>query len=849
MTLGAATGAVPGWHGMLGEGAQATGWVDGDALVLICHNGGRGSAPIYMPIAERETTHLTVEYDGAHLIVDGDRPARFLVRVDGADDTMVLASIVGELPEPVKVRYKGGRYEAPAHRLQWTPEQLGVPDDIPREALGGKEVQPLDGEDAHWVLEEGSLDQFIEAWHERRRRRDEGRTARRERDAQRRREESRQHQLDSHFINPYTFVPLPAGGPVRSSPPGHDRCADDRPLVRIDVTWQATTPLATRTPYRQGDGRTGLAGSAVKGALRSLHEALTGSCLRVVDLDAAPAYREQMQAGQGANGDDPQSWRRLARVREITEPDRHGERTLTLEVAHRTVWVPSSALDLPLISGEPYDVSRLQGTVEHDKALRRYQFTPGPGADPPFDPTATWIPLVSDAGARSKGCYHVPLGEFRGAEARVKARSETWRRYEQAALHSKDEVIRRRGDTPELEVVWDRKHIGRRQEVRSALSGPHRITPDHLFWVHVVNGEVTHLAAAYVWRSTQHTTVRDRVPSAFWPCSDPSMLCPSCQVFGSGGTTDQVNGDKSDDGHGYRGHVRVGPLLTSSAATRRLIAQLNAPRVGSGQFYLEPPEVRGPVRRGERALREWGSSADGRGPRPLRGRKFYWPADPETQRRERDFVAPRWAAEQTPYGQQGRGQEADVWDAGTVFRQTLTVIGLDSTRLGGLLAAIQPALLAGPNGAGWADAVVRMGYGKPFGLGVVRATAVEVSVHTPTDRYGPAQAPPRTVPAEEQAVWVADFAASLSDSVREAWSDLRAVTDPNHVWPEYVTYPVDSWDDYPRPGRPPPDPRKDVYRFEFWKQSAGGDRSELVPLPPARAAEQRLPLVPGKEDA
>jgi hypothetical protein len=286
-------------------------------------------------------------------------------------------------------------------------------------------------------------------------------------------------------------------------------------------------------------------------------------------------------------------------------------------------------------------------------------------------------------------------------------------------------------------------------------------------------------------------------------------------------------------------------MVTDAAPDYPELAPLNAPRLSAGQFYLEPP-AHERAGKGETPLREWDSAADATGARRLRGRKFYWPADPAVQQERRGFAHPRWWIEQVPYRQlQGRGQRAYVWPSGTVFTQTVTVVGLDRVRLGGLLAALRPELLTGPDGEGWSRAVVRMGYGKPFGLGVLRAGKMQVTAQTPADRYGPRPAPPRQVPDEELAEWIAEFADSAGDEVRACWRDLRAVTDPDHVWPEYVTYPVDQWEDYPRAGERH---RPGDYKFRFWKESVGDHQHGIVALQPAHAPDQLLPLRPSEEE-
>src|SRR5437016_4695857 len=96
----------------------------------------------------------------------------------------------------------------------------------------------------------------------------------------------------AEFINPYTFMPLPAliG---RDRPGGHHCAGDQNVSGGMTVEWRLQTPLLLPHAHPQvRSGRVVIPGSSVKGAVRSLHEALMGGCLRVVDEDFLPVYRQ-----------------------------------------------------------------------------------------------------------------------------------------------------------------------------------------------------------------------------------------------------------------------------------------------------------------------------------------------------------------------------------------------------------------------------------------------------------------------------------------------------------------------------------------------------------------------------
>lgn len=108
------------------------------------------------------------------------------------------------------------------------------------------------------------------------------------------------------FVNPYTFVPH-VETPERRKPAGHAAMGENRFSGVLEVTVTAKTPLliggytATRAtdgvevgvlPKRQSPkDKVMIPGSGLMGAVRSLHEALTGSCLRIVDTDWVPVHR------------------------------------------------------------------------------------------------------------------------------------------------------------------------------------------------------------------------------------------------------------------------------------------------------------------------------------------------------------------------------------------------------------------------------------------------------------------------------------------------------------------------------------------------------------------------------
>ena len=122
--------------------------------------------------------------------------------------------------------------------------------------------------------------------------------------AERRRATDEEHEkrkfrqrMAERFINPYTFVPFPERID-RREPSGHHLLADGNLSGIFTVTWAFTSP------FQAPEGQSGmtmlrLPGSSVKGAVRSVHEALAGGCLRVFDEEFIPSYRDQARLPAG----------------------------------------------------------------------------------------------------------------------------------------------------------------------------------------------------------------------------------------------------------------------------------------------------------------------------------------------------------------------------------------------------------------------------------------------------------------------------------------------------------------------------------------------------------------------
>lgn len=405
---------------------------------------------------------------------------------------------------------------------------------------------------------------------------------------------------------------------------------------RMTVTWTCRTPLLLPAKHEpEPGGRVVLPGSSVKGALRSLHETLMGGCLRVMEEEFVPVYREPAVAKN-------EDWH-LAVVSEAT---RQGRAT-RIRLAEETTWVPvglvRSALGRVPRTGDTMDIED-EAIVPH-QGLGRQEVrgtdgvTSGDG----------WVLLVGDSGTRLKSkqffcaAGRLPDGEGDTRDVPVNA----WAEYEQVCDGANDlRLIRQQPNAPAYKgwrtsrvfapVGWPTGSdvVGERRRVTG------RLWPGDVVWaaVNPSGGEVEHLSMAAIWRRPGEGHLADRTGDAVRPCRDPSDLCLSCRLFGSADTAEAEPGREADQ-RSYAGHLRIGDAVAEGVTTSRArLAPLGAPRPGAGQFYLQIARTGPASDESELPSAYWGSEQDRPEFREVRGRKFYWNGDPALQRPPRHLA-------------------------------------------------------------------------------------------------------------------------------------------------------------------------------------------------------------------
>lgn len=509
--------------------------------------------------------------------------------------------------------------------------------------------------------------------------------------------------MDETFVNPYTFVPLPQQPPAREKPAGHLGNPDLLSgTLRITIT--ATAPLLirgfptdkarderSRLPARP-DGTPMIPGSALKGALRSLHETLTGSCLRVLDSDFVPVYRDASDSDETAglcpavvNHHEDEEQPPVVRLCEPADPRVHRVGQDQLEKLNN---------EAPLTAGE------LLAVHTRDEKNRPVNVVRATEADGPEN---QWVLFLTDANVREQDKpYKAHIRQLRGVTARIT--EHAWADYRDALEGTDDqrtaEVEARSSAETTAPVTFT--HTPKQGPERTLQLG-HRhlasalLSPGQPVWVRTDKdqSEVTELRLSMLWRHLADTHTPGDRAGKFLACQDETSLCPSCQVFGSAQDLSDAGSTAAEKArqHSYRGHVRFGDAHAQGtvAPMQVTVPPLGKPNPGSGQFYL----VADQTHRGNAAekppLREWGSIADAGTPRDLRGRKYYWHTPTDS-----DELPKR--AEKRDHQSEKMISHAEAFPPDTHFTAELAFTDLSRAQLGGLLATLEPGTLLNADG-------------------------------------------------------------------------------------------------------------------------------------------------------
>ncbi len=572
------------------------------------------------------------------------------------------------------------------------------------------------------------------------------------------------------FVNPYNFVPL---GPITRSPAPADRMRVVEHTGRLVVELRFRTP-ASVSPVkitgpdpsddradererkigawrvrRDGTGHALIPGSSLKGALRVVFEALSGSCLSVFDKDAAFSWRPIAPSLPGFLSYRESGWVLQPaddiRVEHLGADD-HGGQPKTVRAEHRRAGLYEARR-----GGQEYR-GILHVTDWPEKSQKRYQRVFVAKRGPALS--------VPEAVVKAADAAHEhSIGQDRKAGT------------DRVTVADGDVA---KGTRPPREPLTALKYSGGSRPV----------------WYRLERDRVTEIGPVALFRrlfrgpdGTPVTlgAVLEREDRDYAPCADRTdgRLCPACAVFGTTW--------RDQESSGWRGRVCFTTARSGTPvppADPILLPPAGAPHASAQTFYLWDPAHPGDAPR----------TAYGSPHSRIRGRKLYWHRRGTTVgdlRAHGPHIEEILGDEKKAKDQLRR---LEVLPPDTRFTFEVGFDGLSGAELGLLLLTLEPARLAGALGSA-AEVVHKIGGGKPLGMGSADLRIQSARLLQPERRYRSLREPgDRHLDGDELEAWVAERCAGAVDGAgllaqRPDLRALLALLDWNAVEPALLRYP------------------------------------------------------------
>lgn len=585
------------------------------------------------------------------------------------------------------------------------------------------------------------------------------------------------------FVNPYTFVPLPESIKRKQLQLHDGTGAKNEELYTgsFMVKWELKSPLLLPEnaekegwlePTGENTGKIRVPGSSVKGAMRSLHEAIFFGCMSVIDQNYIPVYREA--AIKGKRTEEKNSEWMIGVVEEVE----NGKPKSIRRTKGTTTWVNAESLPNIGLSNhvdekklpQTGDIIRFNEPDVGDKNGRRKVSKLSSFRsrhDDSFDGYSRddHVVIITDGGTRQKmRTWHWASQEIdTGAEALLSISEKAWKHFEAKFDGTEDrrkEKIRiKKGElhSPAAEKI---KVEGLGKVLGKRLSQNGMFEVGDALWVKtgMVDGEkqVTELSYSAIWRRVAVFPDDDKdagevislgklLGDDFHPCNPNSEegVCLSCSLFGAVGPE-----EKGEKGLGYAGHVRFGSLELEdslkekgvSISEKKRIMPLSSPKPSNGQFYMtNPRRLQGePTQKmiddGE-TTSHWDRRRIKNVDRKIAGRKFYWNHNPErnhndhTHYEEFEDVNDDMTTERRLVFAGNEGNKI-ILKGEVIFDQ------ITSAQLASLWCLLNPTSLFESFNVEGPDApVVRLGGGKPLGFGSVAPRIISYQIYKSADRY------------------------------------------------------------------------------------------------------------------
>jgi CRISPR/Cas system CSM-associated protein Csm3 (group 7 of RAMP superfamily) len=588
------------------------------------------------------------------------------------------------------------------------------------------------------------------------------------------------------FANPYVFVPLPASPSPRAKFTSHAAFTGLSGVIDVGIT--TLSPLLIGGPRSQtGDqaaqiapfelgGRYMIPATSIKGLLRSMVDVMTGSCLRTTDLTRQFSRRAFVES---------EALSRAFRVKEVVIPSPDTEESSSAKVVLEEC--DFYKLEIRTEDGSWVEANNLEGKKSGEVARVRLH-----GRNATIDRHGDREGFLKLSDVRGKDGapgtlrrhQHVFMRkpnrritiEGEAALALIHDHDAAWEQAiaDEAKAHGNSGIVSC-GEHHESISVAERKKWGTRR-VR------HRLSEGDLVWAAGAGESIERIDQSRIGRR-RGRPVRIAVPESFigrsapqgeedavhdvdngepaenfapqpsGGCRDANHLCWSCRLLGMVAPTAQEN----DLVASVSGHIRIGWAAGGTDSATRLLKlelpALSSPKPANG-WYLAPST--------------YGRRADWVGDDLLEiaGSKLYLHRGDVPSRHE----------------DQHDNQAADVeaLPTGTRFTFAVRFDNLTEAQVGSLLAALDPRLLAGPlQEKRFEAAALKVGMGKPVGLGSVQVSKLSVDLIDRAGRYSSLtdDAVTRALP-EDLEGYVTAFVAEMSGAgVTGHWKALAAALD------------------------------------------------------------------------
>ena len=657
-------------------------------------------------------------------------------------------------------------------------------------------------------------------------------------------------------INPYTFVSLPSEPPERSERiQGHSKqtagCLDGTFTVTVTCVtplllgplnddemgvhkgYPVAAPPRLKPPGLGPDPSSEkgnpfiIPGSSLHGAIRSVHEAMNNSCLRVVDEQYQAVHRLAMttQVSDDLRLRGTQSNNGSLRMAIVTE-EAQGMPT-RVQLCGDVIWVRSDQFSSLPKTGDLVDLDSLRFSTkfrdsegeERSSGKKRLQVGDGSVTIG----TGEWVVLVTDTKARPDDPGAVWFACGRKGSGRAHLVGEEARKSFARAIEGSED-IGTKNDAGATEFVPVCKP-GSETVVgyRKRWAGKPKDLP---VWVKAewpkgassrwsADFEVQEVRLSVAWRRHSDGRMGKRI-EGWEPCSSPQKLCPSCEVFGSASQLGRAPDTKATQ-DSYRGHIRIDDArsVIGGAGTIGFRAPLAQPRPTAGQFYLESKSGGfGKVH----PLAQWGSALDDTAsPRRIRGRKFYWRTQPHKGLAERWRARDHHFEEEPPRKPKEIIEQVQIIHKNSTFEFRVSFENLRQQQIGSLLAAIDPGKVLTAKDAAH-PIVTSVGGGRPFGWGAVTMKVNGFMAWSAKARYSSVESredDASSVTSQDSCVEA--YKASLGQPMpswrKTLFEELAKALTLNAVPDKDVWYPANT--SHTR-GTPEYDAA-----FDFWKRTSG----------------------------